>query len=66
VSAKHLYRVTATYWDGRVWRRDYQTLGAANERRDRLMDDGTRLGLRKPVVTIERSDPVTWPNEATP
>ena len=56
MSAKHLYRVTATYPDGRVWRRTYQSLSAAKERRLRITD------LAKTTsATIERSDPITWP-----
>ena len=56
--AKHLYRVTATFPDGRVWRRTYQSLGAAKERRDRLLAYEERTGA---IVTITVSDPITWP-----
>ena len=55
---KHLYRVTATYPDGRVWRRDYLTPASARERRDRLLACEERTGA---IVTITRSDPITWP-----
>ena len=55
---KHLYRVTATYPDGRVWRRDFQQLGSANERRTRIRDSAEVTGA---VVTITVSDPITWP-----
>jgi len=53
---KRLYRVTATYPDGRVWRRTYQSLGAAKERRDRVTDLATASS-----ATIDRSGPITWP-----
>jgi len=55
---KHLYRVTATYPDGRAWRRTYQSLGAAVERRTRIKDSAEVTGA---IVTIEQSDPITWP-----
>jgi hypothetical protein len=58
VRAKHLYRVTATYPDGGVWRRDYQRPLSARERRDSLMTHEEMTGV---VVTITRSDPITWP-----
>lgn len=57
---KRLYRVTATYPDGRVWRRTYQDLSAAKERRAGLMTHEEMTGA---VVTIERSDPVTFPSD---
>ena len=55
---KRLYRVTAVYPDGRVWRRDYQRPLSARERRNSLMD---RVEMTGVVVTITRSDPITWP-----
>ena len=58
MSAKRLYRVTATFPDGRVWRRDYQRPLSARECRDRLMTHEEMTGV---VVTIDRSDPITWP-----
>jgi len=58
MTAKRLYRVTATYPDGRVWRRDFQQPSSARERRDRLMDQAERTGA---IVTITVSDPITWP-----
>lgn len=60
---KRLYRVVATYPDGRVWRRTYQAIGPAKDRRARITDSAEITGA---VVTIERSDPVTWPNDGTP
>jgi len=56
--AKHLYRVTATFPDGRVWRRDYQTRWSAEERHDQLLAYEERTGA---IVTITVSDPITWP-----
>ena len=55
---KRLYRVTATYPDGRVWRRDYQRPLSARERRNSLMGQAERTGV---TVTITRSNPITWP-----
>ena len=55
---KRLYRITATYPDGRVWRRTYQELSAAKERRVRITDSAERTGV---IVTIDYSDPITWP-----
>lgn len=55
---KHLYRVTATFPDGRVWRRDYQTSMSAKERRDELMAHEEMTGV---IVTITVSDPISWP-----
>ena len=55
---KHLYRVTATYPDGRVWRRDFQQSSSARERRDTLVTHEEMTGV---VVTITMSDPITWP-----
>jgi hypothetical protein len=60
--AKRLYRVVATYPDGRVWRRTYQELSAAKDRRARIKDSAEITGA---TVTIEPSDPVTWPNDGT-
>lgn len=60
MSVKRLYRVTATYPDGPAWRRDYQTPRGAKECRDRLM---THVEMTGVVVTITKSDPVTWPND---
>jgi hypothetical protein len=54
---KRLYRVTATYPDGRVWHRTYQSLGAAKDRRTRIKDSAEMTGA---VVTIDTSDPITW------
>jgi hypothetical protein len=71
---KRLYRVTATYPDGHVWRRDYQSSGAAKGRSDRLLS-GVEFqayydhmnGFTEPdaippasSVTITASDPITW------
>ena len=53
--AKRLYRVTATYPDGRVWRRDYQSIHAAHDRRCRILDEANV------TVTVTMSDPITWP-----
>jgi len=72
---KRLYRVTATFPDGHVWRRDYQSADAARGRRDRLlswrefeavydhMNGFTEPDSIPPAssVTINRSDPITWP-----
>jgi hypothetical protein len=55
---KRLYRVTATYPDGRVWRRTYQTLGGARERLIRIKDSAAVTGA---IATIEASNPITWP-----
>ena len=75
MTTKRLYRVTATYPDGHVWRRDYQSARAAKGRRDRLlsgiefqpyydyMNGCTEPDSIPPAssVTITRSDPITWP-----
>ena len=58
MSVKRLHRVTAAYPDGRVWRRTYQSISAAKERRDRILDYDEATGA---VVTIDQSDPITWP-----
>jgi len=63
MSVKRLYRVTATYPDGRVVRRDFQSRGAALDRRNRVMDSTEVTGVK---VTVTASDPVTWPNDGSP
>jgi hypothetical protein len=69
--SKRLYRVEATYRDGTIWRRDYQSKQAAQERKKRLeegyeMETGDYTSPETTVVppalavTITPSEPIVW------
>lgn len=65
MSAKRLYRVVATYPDGTAMRAHLQTRAAAEHRRQVVLGLWQAPGPG-PTVTVEASDPITWPSDVVP